>query len=162
MLMLRIKKNTVTIIIHERLMRISAVGFKPRVGSRCPVTTPLAKLTMWVRGKAIAIPCAAVGKEVRGKNVPHKKNIGVRKRNDGKLKKSMFGAAAVKHIAIEANIKPPKNAKGMTIRKNGVETKPNIVTTDKTMVVLVVRLPLLLQRLLAWLLLHRRSFDSTF
>ena len=49
--------------------------------------------TTCVNGKtAIAAPCAAEGKDVSGKKVPHKKNIGVRNRNEGKLKKSMFGA----------------------------------------------------------------------
>jgi len=84
------------------------------------------------------MPWAATGSDVKGKNVPHKKNIGVKKRNEGKLKKSMFGAAEVKHIAIEANIKPPKNAIGITSRNSGLETKPKAATTDKTIVVLIV------------------------
>ena len=72
--------------------------------------------------------------------MPHKKNIGVRNRNEGKLKKSMFGAKAVKHIAIEANINPPKNAMGITSKKIGVEIKPKAATTAKTIVVLIVAL----------------------
>jgi hypothetical protein len=70
--------------------------------------------------------------------VPHRKNIGVRNRNEGKLKKSMFGAIDVKHIAIDANIKPPKKASGITRRNRGLEIKPKAATTDNTMVVLIV------------------------
>ena len=72
--------------------------------------------------------------------MPDKKNIGVKKRKDGKLKKSMFGATEVKHIAIEANIKPPKNANGITSRNRGVEINPKAATTAKTIVVLIVAL----------------------
>ena len=78
--------------------------------------------------------------EVKGKNVPHKKNIGVKKRNEGKLKKSMFGATEVKHMAIEANIKPPKNANGITSKNSGVEINPKTATTANTIVVLIVAL----------------------
>ena len=70
--------------------------------------------------------------------MPHKKNIGVKNRKDGKLKKSMFGATEVKHIAMEANISPPKKAKGITSKKSGLEINPNAATTAKTMVVLIV------------------------
>ena len=52
----------------------------------------------------------------------------------------MFGATEVKHIAIEANINPPKNAKGITSRNSGVEINPNAATTANTMVVLIVAL----------------------
>ena len=86
----------------------------------------------------MATPCAATGKDVKGKNVPHKKNMGVRNRNDGKLKKSMFGATEVKHIAMEANIKPPKKASGITSRNKGLEIKPKAATTASTIVVLNV------------------------
>lgn len=72
--------------------------------------------------------------------MPDKKNIGVKKRNEGKLKKSMFGATEVKHIAIEANIKPPKNANGITSRNSGVEINPKAATTANTIVVLIVAL----------------------
>lgn len=72
--------------------------------------------------------------------MPHRKNMGVRKRNEGKLKKSMLGAAAVKHIAMEANINPPKKANGITIKNNGVEISPKSATTDKTIVLLMVAL----------------------
>ena len=68
--------------------------------------------TTCVKGKtANATPCAAKGSEVNGKKVPHKKNIGVRNRKEGKLKKSIFGATEVKHIAIDANIKSAKESK---------------------------------------------------
>ena len=86
----------------------------------------------------MAVPCAAVGSEVNGKKVPHRKNMGVRNRNEGKLKKSMFGATEVKHIAIDANIKPPKKASGITSRNRGLEIKPKAATTPSTMVVLIV------------------------
>ena len=52
----------------------------------------------------------------------------------------MFGATEVKHIAIDANIKPPKNARGITSRNNGLEIKPKAETTVKTIVVLMVAL----------------------
>jgi hypothetical protein len=139
--MLRTKKNNVTAITQMKLTTIKVAGFNPRIGSRRPETSPLVRFTTWVNGRvAIATPCAAVGRVVNGKNVPHRKNIGVRKRNDGKLKKSMFGATDVKHIAIDANINPPKKASGITSRNNGLETKPKAATTANTMVVLMVAL----------------------
>ena len=139
--MLTIKKNIVTAIIHAKLTRISADEFKPRMGSRCPETSPLVRFTTWVSGKTtMAVPCAAIGREVKGKNVPLKKNMGVRNRNEGKLKKSMFGATEVKHIAMEANMSPPKKARGITSRNNGLETKPKAETTPNTIVVLIVAL----------------------
>ena len=70
--------------------------------------------------------------------MPHKKNIGVRNRKEGKLKKSMFGASEVKHIAIDANISPPKKARGITRRNSGLETNPKAATTASTIVVLIV------------------------
>lgn len=88
----------------------------------------------------MAVPCAAVGRPSSGKNVPHKKNIGVRNRKDGKLKKSMFGAAAVKHMAIELNIRPPKKASGIAKRNSGLEIKPKIATTASTIVEFMVAL----------------------
>ena len=72
--------------------------------------------------------------------MPHKKNIGVKNKNEGKLKKSIFGAREVKHIAIEANIKPPKKAKGITSKNNGLEINPKAATTANTIVVLIVAL----------------------
>ena len=70
--------------------------------------------------------------------MPHKKNIGVRKRKLGKLKKSILGAAAVKHIAIEANIRPPAKANGIASRKRGLLIKPKAATTASTIVELMV------------------------
>lgn len=72
--------------------------------------------------------------------MPHKKNIGVKNRNEGKLKKSIFGATEVKHIAIEANIKPPKKANGITNKNSGLEINPKAATTANTIVVLIVAL----------------------
>ena len=81
-----------------------------------------------------------MGSDVKGKKVPHKKNIGVKNKNEGKLKKSIFGATDVKHIAMDANINPPKNANGITSRNSGVEISPNAATTANTIVVLIVDL----------------------
>ena len=139
--MLTIKKNTETATIQTALIETTNPVLKPKIGSTLLATIPLVKSTAWVRGKiAKAITWAALGKDVSGKNVPLKKNIGVRKRNEGKLKKSMFGAAAVKHIAIDENIKPTKNAIGITSRKRGLLIKPKAATTASTMVALIVAL----------------------
>ncbi len=113
----------------------------PRIGGTWPEIRARAMFTMWVRGRiANAAPCAIAGSPDRGKNVPHRKNMGVRKRKEGKLKKSMFGAAAVKHIAMEANINPPKNARGTISKARGVDTNPNAATTAKTIDELIVDL----------------------
>jgi len=134
--MLRIKKNTVTTIIHAKLVRTTVVVANPKKDCTFPLMRPRVIFTTCVSGKtAKAAPCKALG---MGKNVPHKKNMGVKKRNDGKLKKSMFGANAVKHIAMEANINPPKKARGITRKNSGLEIKPNAATTASTMVVLIV------------------------
>ena len=104
-------------------------------------TKPLVMLTTCVKGNTdMAATCAAEGKDVNGKNVPHKKNIGVRKRNEGKLKKSMLGAKAVKHMAMALNIKPPKNAKSGTRRNNGLVIKPKSAITPNTIVAFIVAL----------------------
>ena len=63
--------------------------------------------------------------------MPVKKNIGVRKRKVGKLKKSIFGAAAVKHMAIEPNINPPKNAIGIASKNSGLLINPNAAITAR-------------------------------
>ena len=52
----------------------------------------------------------------------------------------MLGATEVKHIAMEANINPPKKARGITSRNRGLEIRPKAATTAKTMVVLIVAL----------------------
>ena len=44
-LILRIKKNTVTATIQTKLPITIIDGFNPRIGSRCPVTSPLVRLT---------------------------------------------------------------------------------------------------------------------
>jgi hypothetical protein len=137
------KKNIVTTIIQAKLTSINIAGLNPKIGSTCPETSPRVTFTTWVRGKtAMANTWIPLGidAEVKGKNVPHKKNIGVKKRNDGKLKKSMFGATEVKHIAMDANISPPKNANGITKRKSGLEINPKAATTANTIVVLIVAL----------------------
>ena len=59
-LMLTMKKNIVTGIVQARAIRISVRGLNPRIGSRCPETTPLTKFTTCVNGKiANATPSAA-------------------------------------------------------------------------------------------------------
>src|SRR5690606_38306834 len=50
-----------------------------------------------------------------------------------KLKKSMFGARAVKHIPKDANRSPPKKAKTGTKINKGLEIRPKAATTHKTM-----------------------------
>ena len=84
--MLSIKKNIVTAITQIELIVTKTAGFKPRIGSGLPETAPLVMFTMCVRGKiAIAMPCMLDGNEgeVRGKKVPARKSIGVKKRNEG-------------------------------------------------------------------------------
>ncbi len=61
------------------------------------------------------------------------------------MKKSMLGAAAVKHIAIELNINPPKKANGIASRNrgekiNGLTVKLTAPITARTMVALIVAL----------------------
>lgn len=50
----------------------------------------------------------------------------------------MLGAIAVKHMAMEANINPPKKAKRGTNMKKGVETKPKAATTTNAVEELMV------------------------
>ena len=50
----------------------------------------------------------------------------------------MFEATAVKHMAIEANISPPKKASKGTKRNSGLEIKPKAATTTKTVVEFMV------------------------
>lgn len=88
--MLSIKKNIVTAITQIELIITKTAGFKPRIGSGLPETAPLVTFTMCVSGKiAIAMPCMLPCMldgnegEVRGKKVPARKSIGVKKRNEG-------------------------------------------------------------------------------
>ena len=84
--MLIIKKKIVTAITQIELISTKTAGFKPKIGSGLPETTPLVMLTICVSGRiAIAMPCTLEGKEgeVKGKKVPAKNNIGVKKRNEG-------------------------------------------------------------------------------
>jgi hypothetical protein len=57
--------------------------------------------------------------------VPLSRNIGVMNRKAGKLKKSMLGAKAVKHMAIAENSKPPKKATTGIRRTRGLVINPN-------------------------------------
>ena len=82
--MLKTKKKAVTTINQTMLIESKAPVFNPRIGSTLAVTAPLVTLTICVNGKiAKANPWAAVGSEVNGKKVPHRKNIGVKNRNEG-------------------------------------------------------------------------------
>ena len=57
---------------------------RSKIGSTLPTIAPRVMFTICVSGRiAMARPCAAVGSDVRGKNVPHKNSIGVMKRNEG-------------------------------------------------------------------------------
>src|SRR5665647_1319225 len=50
----------------------------------------------------------------------------------------MLGAMAVKHIAMEANINPPKKAIGITNKNSGLVTKPKSAITANTIVALII------------------------
>ena len=50
----------------------------------------------------------------------------------------MLGAIAVKHMAIDANSNPPKNAIGITNRNSGLLTNPKIAITASTIVALII------------------------
>ena len=84
--MVKTKKNIVTAITQTKLMITRIAGLNPRIGSGLPETTPRVMFTICVSGRiAIAMLCTVEGKEgdVRGKKVPAKKSIGVKKRNEG-------------------------------------------------------------------------------
>lgn len=58
--------------------------FRPKIGSTLPTIAPRVMFTICVSGKMVmARACAAIGSDVRGKNVPHRKSMGVIKRNEG-------------------------------------------------------------------------------
>jgi len=73
----------------------------------------------WVSGRILATSCAQWGRLSSGKNVPEKRNIGVMKRNSGRLKVSMVGTMAVKTMAAQAKARPPRNAAGNNSRACG-------------------------------------------
>ena len=74
--MARIKKIGVTISIHARLKRIESWML--------PRAKPLVTVTAFVSGRKIcAATCRNSGMEVRGKNVPLRRNMGVMKRKFG-------------------------------------------------------------------------------
>ena len=82
--MLSTKKKHVTLANQMKLNRRMVPVLKPKIGSTLP--TKMARVTFMtcVRGKtAMANPCATTGREVSGKKVPHKKNMGVKKRKVG-------------------------------------------------------------------------------
>ena len=82
--MLITKKNSVTPIIQTKLIAIRTGGLSPRIGSTFPEMIPRQIFTTWVKGRtAMATPCAAKGKRDKGKNVPQRKNIGVKNRKEG-------------------------------------------------------------------------------
>jgi len=53
------------------------------------------------------------------------------------LKKSMFGAREVKHMAMAENIKPQKKATRGISRNSGLVIKPNAAITPRTMLELI-------------------------
>jgi len=70
------KKTKVTAKIHARL--------SSRDTSSGPSINALVRLTACVRGRiACATICTGLGRIVKGKNVPDKRNIGVINRNPG-------------------------------------------------------------------------------
>ena len=74
--MLKTKKTIVAMAIQLRLMNSDE--------SNVPNMSPLARKTVWVRGKtAWAKTCIETGRGVIGKNVPLSRNIGVMYRNPG-------------------------------------------------------------------------------
>ena len=115
------KNTNVTTAIQTMLKPSSNSGLRPRKDSTLPKTNPLVKVTTCVNGKTPnATACNGTGTNDNGKNVPLKRNIGVMNRKVGKLKKSISGAIAVKHIANAANSSPPKKAKTGTNRNSGL------------------------------------------
>ncbi len=52
----------------------------------------------------------------------------------------MFGAIAVKHMAMDANINPPKNAIRGKRKNRGLVTNPKTAITAKTIVALIIDL----------------------
>ena len=52
----------------------------------------------------------------------------------------MLGATAVKHMAIEANISPPKKAIRGNKKNSGLVTNPKAAITAKTIVALIIDL----------------------
>ena len=78
------KKNTVTTTIQTVLIASMTGVLRPRMGSTLPEMTLREMFTTCVKGRtANAVPCAAEGRPDRGKKVPQRKNIGVRKRKEG-------------------------------------------------------------------------------
>ena len=81
--------------------------------SQVPMAKQRANSARWYKGKASAAGCAQPGKLETGKKVPLNRNIGVMKRNMGRLNMSMVGVIPVKNIPIAPNANPPKNAMGI-------------------------------------------------
>ena len=123
-------KIGVTIRIHAR--------FNKTESCMLPLANALVTVTAFVSGRKIcAAVCTNSGIDVKGKKVPLKRNIGVMKRKLGKLKESMFGTMAVKHIAIDENRRPTRNERGGIRRDRGVSGTPNIIITPRTIVELI-------------------------
>ena len=81
--------------------------------------------TTWVSGRtAVAKIWMGMGRMLRGKKVPEKRNMGVTKRNVGRFRVSIFGVRAVKHIPMEAKRNPASKAKGMITKEMGRSTTP--------------------------------------
>ena len=133
------KKSIAAKSIQTTLNPANTSGLRPRKDSILPNTSPLVKPTKCVSGNtARAVVCSILGKTVNGKNVPLSKNMGVINKNEGKLKKSMFAANAVKHMPRDANNSPPKNASTGTKTAKGEDTNPKAATIASTIVPLIV------------------------
>ena len=61
--------------------------------------------------------------------MPLKRNIGKTTAKMGRLKVSIVGQTAVKHIPIAANIRPDRNEKGSTSNASGNFSRPSAAMT---------------------------------
>ena len=137
------KNSTVTKATQTIANAHIAVDPKPAREPILPDIKPRDMSTICVNGKKpSATTCKAkpLGMTLSGKKVPLSRNMGVMKRNVGKLKKSMADANDVKHMPNEAKSKPPTNATTGTRRAHQLETKPKAATTARTIVPFMVAL----------------------
>jgi len=90
-----------------------------RPGVIDPKPSARTRLTRWVSGKNTAMVCAHAGRFSMGKKVPLKRNMGVTKRNIGRLNMSMVGVMPVKYMPRAPKAMPPRNASGIIRRPEG-------------------------------------------
>src|SRR4030067_789046 len=79
----------------------------------------------WGRGKTQAIPSAHDGRISTGKNVPLNVNIGMIRRNIGRLNDEMFFVTAVTTSPMAEKSNPPSAARGITQSPDGHATRPS-------------------------------------